>query len=322
MSTKKKVPVFSVGVFLLVGLSLLGWMVIKYGATNKVQKGYDVEISFSDASGIIKGGLVRLAGANVGYVSEVPILNQQEIVSLSLLGDKAIYIRIPDEPSQSLLKAGSRVQGVSPEGLGEVQTKAEELLVKTDETFGKLNNTLSEYSEVAQNLNTSITRLNSTLLADEKLEEISETLGNIRSASQSFEELAKGLHPLADDARLTMKEFRKTAKSTSSTVTGATETIKQAQTTLAKIDQKIELVDPALKTLPETIQTYNKVGKTLETALKNEDSLLSAVTQDKEVKEDTKTFVKNLRTNGILGYKDDSDPDKEDPRDRYRGMRR
>ncbi len=343
MSKKRKVPLFAVGVFLLTGLSVLGWMILKYGGTNEIQEGYSINVEFDDASGIIEGGIVRIAGANVGVINSAPTLTDAhkiivpitiredlklptntrfEITSLSLLGDKAIYLKVPKNPAQTFIKDGAFVQGISPKGLGEVQDRTEVLLKKT-------SSALEEYKEVAEKLNITLNRLNNSILEDDKLEDIGITVENLKEASQSFKELTNGLHPLADEARLTMAEFRKTAKGANNTMTGVSKTLEvtedtvlEARATFQKVNNSIGKLDPTLNALPETLKTYDRVGKSLEKSFNSEDSLLSTVTQDKEVKNDAKTFVKNLRTNGILGYKDDSDPNKDDPRDRYRGMRR
>lgn len=365
MSTKKSVSLLPIGIFLLVGLGLLGWMIIQYGGnSNRSKDGYVVNVEFENAAGIIEGGIVRLGGATVGSIESEPLLQPNrtvlvpitirneielpkntkfEIVSLSPLGDKAIYLKVPDPPSEEILKNGDHIMGESPIGLGEITGAGRTLLNDTQEA-------LSSYQEVAEKLNVSLENLNNTLLKQERLLEmeqavknVSEASESIKEASQSFKELAKSLHPLANDARLTITEYRNVAKGASETITNTQSTIKatketmleakgtmveardtlvQAQSTFKKIDGKIEDLDPTLKALPKTLETYSKVGQSLEKSLNSEDSLLSTVTKDKEVKDDAKTFVKNLRTNGILGYKDDSDPDKDDPRDRYRGMRR
>ena len=311
-------------------------MLLLYGGSNKIKNGYRVQIEFEDASGIIEGGIVRLAGANVGYVLEAPVLNSNhrvdvsifirdslkvptnakfEIVSLSMLGDKAIYIKYPEKPAGAFLQEGDKVKGVSPKGLAELQDQAaklsnqvEGILKQTDTTFTNLNVTLTEYKTAATQLNTSLERLNKSLLAEDTLADASSAVQNINEVSVGLRDFSKDLGPLTQDVRVALKDFQTVAQGTKAFVSHA--------------NTKLDTLSSAIEVLPETIQTYNKVGKTLQTALESEESLLGAVTQDKEVKDDAKTFVKNLRTNGILGYKDDSDPEVEDPRDRYRGMRR
>ena len=51
-----------------------------------------------------------------------------------------------------------------------------------------------------------------------------------------------------------------------------------------------------------------------------EKGALGALVADEELKGDMKDFVRNLKENGILRYKDKESSD--DPRDRFRGRRR
>ena len=340
---KRKLPLFVVGCFLLLGLAILGWMLIKYGGSNKIKNSIEVTAEFSDASGIIEGGVVRLAGANVGYIASPPVLNENllvdvklalrsdlqipknavfKIISLSMLGDKAIYIMHPKTPSKDTIKNGDRVIGVSPRGLDELQAEAEELthkvgtvLEKTDKTFSEISSTLTEYKTTAEKLNVSLTRLNNSILSEESLGGVEKTLANLESSSSEIEAFSKSLAPIATETRLTVTEFMKVANETNKLVVSTNERINE--------------LSPAIKKLPETIDTYAEtgktlqdVGKTLKSAISSENSLVGALTQDGEMKSDAQTFVKNLKNNGILGYKDNSDPDKNDPRDRYRGIRR
>lgn len=336
MSTKRKVPVLSVGLFLLIGLSLLGWMIVVYGGGDDVQKGYTVTVEFEDASGIINGGLVRIAGAHIGQVTAEPVLNENnrvdvevtikesaklpvdtefEIVALSLLGDKAIYLKVPEDQKPPYLKDGDRIMGVSPKGLDAVQNKVEALtdqiniiVGKTDSTFDNLNSTLLEYREVAQTLNTTLKKIEGDLLTDQTIEDLKISLSNIRNTSSSLEEFSHELKPIATETKIALQDFRKVTTNSNEAIT--------------KINERIDLIDPVLEALPQTIQTYDKVGVALEKSLSNEGGLLHTITDDKELDKDAKTFVKNLRVNGILGYKDNSNPEADDPRDRYRGVRR
>ncbi len=88
----------------------------------------------------------------------------------------------------------------------------------------------------------------------------------------------------------------------------------------AKLDQILEA--EAI----EKVQASGPVGREPESEPKLavkavvDDTLKPA---DEEVSADTKTFIKNLKRHGVLGYKDDSTYDERDPQtSRYRGMRR
>ncbi len=326
---KQKLPLLPVGLFLLAGLSVLGWMIINYGGVGKSGETIQISVEFSDGSGIIEGGVVRLAGANVGHVITTPTLNARmqvvvevairndldlpqnctfKIVPLSMLGDKAIYIIPPAAPVAARVQDGDHFVGVSPQSIDQLQSNAEELaqqanevLSMSKETFQIINTTLGAYQTTATELNTSLARLNSSVLSEQSLAEMRVAISELRSTSGELATFSKELSPLAADTKGLIAE---------------------AETLVSGANARMGELSPALQTLPETLATFTKVGESLNAALTSEDSLVSTLTSDEEVTTDAKTFMSNLRTNGILGYKDNTDPDSNDPRDRYRGMRR
>src|SRR5713226_4385152 len=61
---------FKVGVFVFAGLAMLGALVVQFGRVGEGFKTYyGLTIRFSDASGLLKGSDVLLAGAKIGRVS-------------------------------------------------------------------------------------------------------------------------------------------------------------------------------------------------------------------------------------------------------------
>ncbi len=106
-----------VGLFVFLGLFLLGLFVIKAGDVSWLKRGYYVEFVFPNVSGLKIGSPIRLAGVLVGTVREVkvvydrqnkkasvevyayinesarfPIDSRIQIVPIGLLGDKGIEI--------------------------------------------------------------------------------------------------------------------------------------------------------------------------------------------------------------------------------------
>ena len=64
----------------------------------------------------------------------------------------------------------------------------------------------------------------------------------------------------------------------------------------------------------------DKAGAALE-RVESGDGLLGTLAYDREVSDDAKAFVRNLKQQGILRYRDKEVPE-EDPRSRFRGRRR
>src|SRR5437899_8140829 len=64
---------FKVGIFVFAGLAMLGALVVQFGRLGEGFKTYyGVTVRFSDASGLLKGSDVLLAGARIGKVSGGP----------------------------------------------------------------------------------------------------------------------------------------------------------------------------------------------------------------------------------------------------------
>ena len=71
----------------------------------------------------------------------------------------------------------------------------------------------------------------------------------------------------------------------------------------------------------EVAQAADDASDTIK-SVQDGDGLLGTLTYDGAVKDDAKTFMRNLRRYGILRYRDSSTHDERDPRNRFRGRRR
>src|SRR5881628_1762367 len=69
---------FKVGIFVFAGLAMLGALVVQFGRLGEGFKSYyPLKIRFSDASGLLKGSDVLLAGAKIGKVSGGPQMTKE-----------------------------------------------------------------------------------------------------------------------------------------------------------------------------------------------------------------------------------------------------
>ena len=75
MATNSKKTETLVGVFLFLGLAMLGAIILLFGNIGDLfKKRYEIKVNFKEAPGIIKGSTVRLRGAKIGQVAEKPKL--------------------------------------------------------------------------------------------------------------------------------------------------------------------------------------------------------------------------------------------------------
>lgn len=355
MAEPKQRTELLVGIFIFTGLLLLTWLILVIGSQGeKFDSVYQVEVAFEDASGVGKGTPVKLAGAPVGSVAADPVLEMGinpkvlvpieinsrrrlptnavfRIESATVLGDKVIVIKIPKNPTVELLAQGDRIAGGQPGGLDALQQdavavadEARLMMGSARTSLAKFDLALDDIQSVTSQLNESVTRLNDGLLSERTLSSVQRTLANVEDASLGARNAAGELKPLLADARVTMTKINSLTE--------------RAEGTFGTLDRELANVGPALQGAPETLRsirrtadkaegavveaekTFAKASETLDT-LNSDDGLLGTLTSDGSVSTDTKTFVRNLRRYGILGYKDE-ETDEDDPRERYRGRRR
>src|SRR5437016_14102801 len=97
---------FEVGIVVFAGLAMLGALVVQCGRRGEGFKTYyELTIRFSDASGLLKGSDVLLAGARIGKVSGGPRLVREGngvAVPLKIYD----YIKIPQGSSFTVGSSG------------------------------------------------------------------------------------------------------------------------------------------------------------------------------------------------------------------------
>lgn len=332
MAANTKKTETMIGVFLFLGLSFLGAIILLFGNLGDFFKDrYEIKVNFSEAAGVIKGSSVRLRGAKVGKVAEKPVLlggDQIQVIlaidsdhriekgsifrieTASLLGDKEIVIIPPPEPAQEYLEAGAVIEGGGPGGLDRLQNEAEGIARDTREVFQEAKRAMSEIEKsvkeirgVTSRLTVTLDKVNDKILSDENLESVSGSLTNLEKATGSFAKVGDDLGPVVTEVRGTISEIRESNQ---------------------MLQGAIQRVDPALEGIPEVIASIKGMVATAKEALEkiqDNEGVLGTLVSDEELKEDFKVFVRNLKEKGILGYKDD-ETDDEDLRDRLRERRR
>ena len=321
-----------VGLFVFMGLALLAALVLLFGnASDWFKDRYELKVYFSEASGVIKGSTVRFRGAKVGQVEEKPQLTAEgkvlivlaleeryqipegsvfQIGQASLLGDKEILITPPTTETGVMIAENAEIAGAASGGLDQLQNDASEiakdtrLLVKEARVALKnVEESLGEVGSVASKLNEGLDTINSKLLSDENLDNLSQALANFEKATAAAERLGLKLDPALEEARVAFAEV-KTAAQSVQTVAGD--------------------VKPALENVPDVLASIERTSDEASAAIRkvqSGDGALGALAYDRETKEDLQTFIKNLKKNGILRYRDEESKE-DDPRDRFRGRRR
>ena len=215
---------FKVGVFVFVGLAMLGALVVQFGRLGEGFKAYyTLTVRFNDASGLLKGTDVLLSGARIGKVAGAPRLVREgngiavplkiydyiklpegtkfTVGSSGLLGDRFVNVTMPPGQPKAYLPPNAYVSGARETGIDDITREGGALLTDLRGTVQKLNqDTLS--TQNMQNLKASMEHLNqaTTALAEssKKLDGVIEKAG---STMTSAKEAADNLQNAIDDTR-------------------------------------------------------------------------------------------------------------------------
>jgi phospholipid/cholesterol/gamma-HCH transport system substrate-binding protein len=309
MNDQEKTSLLRVGIFMAIGLSVIAAMVVYFGRFGDAVRGYyDIRAEFADASGIYKGASVLLAGAKIGKVEnnpvilpnmdgvavdlkifedvEIPSKSEFLVGSSGLLGDKFIQIVVgPGAKESPPIPHGATVRGRTESGISDLTTKAGAMMdelqatvaniksitakldnsVFTGTTVGDLNDTISHLRSVTEKIDTQI--FTGTTVTD-----LNTTIANLRQASASFAETSKKLDGV-----------------------------------LAKVEGAVGTGDEALKSAKAAADEVKKAVtdvRGLVVQAKQGRGALGLLLSDREVAENLKALVTNMRRHGILFYKD------------------
>ena len=280
MSSEDKGTQIKVGLFILIGLLTVGMMVIYFGRLGEgFSSYYNVKVEFTNASGLLRGSEILLAGAKVGRIMNEPVIlpdmrgvyvdvrildqvkipvgSKFSIGSSGLLGDKYIEISLDGAGAEKgFIKAGDVLKGSESSGGIAGMTEGAGALI------GDLRTTVG-------NINAVVQKLDSTILSKDELASISATMKNLETATGRIADASKQFDTTMTSGKATM--------------------------------------DSAKKAADELQQTLSAIHKLVDQA-KSGSGVLGTLISNREMANNLRSLVLNLRKHGILWYKDTNAP--------------
>jgi phospholipid/cholesterol/gamma-HCH transport system substrate-binding protein len=272
---------FKVGAFVFVGLAMLGALVVQFGRLGEGFKTYyGITVRFSDASGLLKGSDVLLAGAKIGKVAggphlvreghgvavplkiydyvKVPEGSKFTVGSSGLLGDRFVNVTMPPGQPKTYLPPNAYIGGTRESGIDDLTREG-----------GALVNDLRG---TVQNINTTVTRLNQEALSQANLQNLKASIEHLSETTGALAESSKKLDGVIEKADSTMSSARKAA------------------------DEMQLVMADARKTAQTATQVFREAteGK----------GLLGTLLGNQELANDLRALVRNLRAHGVLFYRD------------------
>lgn len=321
MNDKTNRTTLIAGLFVLVGLVLLGSLIFEFGTLrHRLRKPYALEAVFLDAQNLIKGAPVKRAGATIGVVVtspelvdglkgvkvrleiypefQIPVGSPLRVEGVGLMGDSIINV---GQPPQELLtgefyKPGSTITGTGSTDLTATANKI------TDEIMVVMRDLRSGLSELSRTVN----RLNDGVLSDANLNNFSGGLKELRHSIQKFDNDVLGETNIAA-VKESLADFRSAMAKVDAAAAKADGVLVKADSAMVKVDKAMDHLGPGLKGVEGVTTQLKKAATALEGLLQDArtgDGLMNALLNDEELRRDFAALVSNLKQRGLLFYKD------------------
>jgi ABC-type transporter Mla subunit MlaD len=274
---------FKVGAFVFVGLSLLAALVVQFGRIGEGFKTYyPLTVRFADASGLLKGSDVLLAGAKIGRVSDGPHLVREgqgvavplriydyvkipagskfSVGSSGLLGDRFVNVTMPAGKPTAFVPKNAEIEGTRETGIDDLTKAGGELV--------------TDLRTTVQNINATVTRLNQDALSATNMQNFKQSIDHLSDATGSLADASKKLDGVIEKADLAVASVGKDA------------------------DEMQPVIADARKTVQAATQVFREAreGK----------GLLPALLTNQELANDLRALIANLRAHGVLFYRDNA----------------
>ena len=291
-----------VGLFVFIGLVIIAAMAIQFGRVGQgLSDFYTLTVEFPNASGLVRNADVQLAGARIGVVAEEPkampgVIGMVPVQlkirtgielprgsyflvgSSGLLGDKSVVVGLPTgfdrqkfnaaDPGQTI-PHNATVPGTQVADINELASKGDKNMEKLDATLDELKGTLEKIQQGVLN-DTNVANL------QESFASLKTTTDNIAKASNKIDGIVTGAQSAVDSAKETFAE----AKQTMASVQAATA---DARSVIASSQMVIKAAQSGQGTLPMLLG-------------------------NREVADNLRAVIANIRRHGLLFYRDTAPP--------------
>jgi phospholipid/cholesterol/gamma-HCH transport system substrate-binding protein len=276
---------FKVGIFVFIGCAALAGLVVKFGRLGEgVKTYYQLTVRFADASGLLKGSDVLLAGARIGRVSggprlvrdgpgvmvplriydyvKIPLDSKFTVGSSGLLGDRFVTVTPPTGPPSGYIPKDAAIDGTRETGIDDITRQGGELV---------------------GDLRTTVQKLNQETLSSQNMENLKASMEHLNQATSALAESSKKLDGVIEQADSTMASAKKAADGLQNAIVDTRKVLRSA--------------------------TQGK-------------GLMATLLNDQQLANDLHALIRNLRAHGVLFYRDSAASPQTAPRPQATPSRR
>ncbi len=285
-------PAARIGLFMLVGLIILGIFIIKIEDIPVGERGDRLEVNarFPSVAGLDRKAAVRIAGVRVGKVEAVNLDGSEamielsldphvrlhegawaQITSLGMLGDKYIEI-IPGDPAAPVLEGNIELTGTTSPSFNDVMQVATEIGADVKEVTEALRGSIggSQGEETIEEIVSNIRDLTASLkvLITENQANVNATTANFRDFSATLRDelpqITEKLNKLADQLNGVVGENRDDLQASMGNIRELTDRLQVSAENLNQITGKIAAGEGSIGKLVNDESTVDNLNQTLD----------------------------------------------------------
>ena len=276
---------FKVGIFVFVGLAMLGALLVQFGRLGEGFKTYyPLTVRFTNASGLLKGSDVLLAGARIGKVAGGPRLVREgdgvavplkiydyvkvpegtkfTVGSSGLLGDRFVVVTPPPGQSKAYLPPNAYINGTRETGIDDLTQQGGALV---------------------GDLRTTVQKLNQETLSAQNMENLKSSMEHLNQATSALAESSKKLDGV----------------------------IEQTDSTMASAKKAVDSLQDAIADTRTMLRSATQ-GK----------GLVATLLNNQQLADDLHALITNLRAHGVLFYRDTAATSQTKPAEQTKPARR
>ncbi|XHR28134.1 MAG: MlaD family protein [Chthoniobacteraceae bacterium] len=306
MANDQKSLETKVGLFVLIGLVIIGAMAVQFGRVGQgLSDTYEITVEFPNASGLVKNADVQLSGARIGVVADAPkaMPGQIGIIPVKLkirsdirlpkgcffmigksglMGDTSVMVGLPTgfdyekfEPKDdNVIVAGSKVRGTPVTDFNELASQGEK-------NMKKLGVALDEMTDV-------LTQVRTGALNDENMKNLQASFANIKTTSDNLAQASTKIDGVIGGAL--------------SAVDSAKETFSEAKAAMVTINGAATDV----RGVVTDVRGIVKVGQGVLNQAQNGHGAIPMLLGNGQVADDLRAVIYNIRRHGVLFYRDNA----------------
>jgi phospholipid/cholesterol/gamma-HCH transport system substrate-binding protein len=276
-----------VGIFVLIGLVVLGYMTLRLERNQfKTVDGVEVAALFDTASGLVKNSPVQIAGIEVGRVKDIVLDGNK--AKVTMIVRKGIQIH---GDAQAVL----RTQGVLGDKYVEISPGSEKaplllaggVIGDTRSTI-ELDHILAKALPAMDNINSVTQSLNEVLGTEEGKNTLKETFANVRKTTEDVRSITLGLTQGEGTVGKLIKDDT-LYRDMQATVSGLKDTVSQIREGRGTLGKFLKDDSLYLDT-QKTITSLQKVAEKIESG----EGTLGKLVNDETLYKETKETIANL----------------------------